>query len=57
MVEMDLLAESMSPGHKLYDRVRRAFTTVLKEPLEFLFALDVAEPRTRRGEHERIWEG
>jgi len=57
VVEMDLLAESMSPGHKLYDRVRRAFTTVLKEPLEFLFALDVAEPRTRRGEHERIWEG
>jgi len=47
----------MTPGHKLYDRVRRAFTAVLKDPLEFLFALDVAEPRTRRGGRERMCEG
>ena len=46
MVEIDLLATSFTPGHKQYERVHRAFTTVLAGAFQFRFALDVDDART-----------
>ena len=46
MVTVDLLAPSFVPGRKLYERVQRAFQTVLAAPIDFVLTLDAADAGT-----------